>query len=288
MGDKQRKTIERDRRGGKADLHLHTLYSDGTNTPVMLVQRAHDAGLSCISITDHDTIGGIPEAMAAGLAADIEIIPGIELSALLNGREIHIIGYFIDLENRRLQSALSRFRHDRQLRAQRIVDRLNKLNVPLTIESVMKFAGVGAVGRPHIARAMVDAKLVDSYYQAFARYISDYGPAYERKTDASVEEILQLIDDAGGLSVLAHPGKTMTEDDVLFLIRAGIDGIEVIHPSHTIEMIEYYRGIVNQYYLIETGGSDYHGGLKGDEQHFGGCFIPAERVTTMEQRLPNH
>ncbi len=272
----------------KADLHIHTIYSDGVLAPAELVAKAKDAGLSIISITDHDSIGGIEEAIAAGKEKDVEVISGIELSASLNGTEIHILGYFVDHTDKNLTDSLSGFQVERMNRAKRIVGKLNKMNVPIDIDSVMEHVTGDSVGRPHIANALVTDGHAASYEQAFMKYIGDGRPAYERKWNFSPEETIRLINKAGGLSFLAHPGRSMNEDLLFRLIKAGLDGIEVIHPSHSPELVYYYRGIVNEYCLLESGGSDYHGGEKSDDQTLGRFGISASTVDIMRRRLTSN
>jgi len=265
---------------------MHTTYSDGISTPSEIVAKAREAGLGIISITDHDSLGALPEARRHGEQYGVEVISGIEFGATLNSREVHIIGYFVDPDSDELNSAVERFREERLQRAHRMVTKLNALNVALHIDAVLESAGEGAIGRPHIARALVNCGLTDSYYQAFNKYISDSGPAYERRAENPVSDIIGLISRAKGLSVLAHPGRTLTEAELLTIIRSGIDGIEVKHPSHTPDLVKYYRGIVNQYYLVETGGSDFHGGPKADDRNFGQYTISGEDIEAMERRLP--
>lgn len=269
----------------KADLHIHTIYSDGVLAPTELVAKAKDAGLSIISITDHDSIGGIEEAIVAGKEKGVEVITGIELSSSLNGTEIHILGYFVDHTNKNLTDSLSGFQWERMNRAKRIVGKLNKMNVPIDIDSVMEHVTGDSVCRPHIANALVTEGHAASYEQAFMKYIGDGRPAYERKWNFSPEETIRLINKAGGLSFLAHPGRSMNEDLLFRLIKAGLDGIEVIHPSHSPELVYYYRGIVNEYCLLESGGSDYHGGEKSDDQTLGRFVISASTVDIMRRRL---
>jgi len=252
------------------------------------VLRAKSVGLSTISITDHDSVNALDEAIALGRQEGIEVIPGTELSAAYNGSEIHILGYFIDHHNQHLLDSLSYFREERLKRVARIVQKLNKLNIPVTIESVLEHAQGAAVGRPHVANALVDGGHAASYQQAFNKYIGDGRPAFEKKTAVTPEETEKLIAEAGGLSCLAHPGRSIAEETIIHLINAGLDGIEVIHPSHTPQLVEYYRGIVNEYCLLESGGSDYHGGLKGDDQYFGEIGLPIDKVDIMRNRLfPN-
>ncbi len=272
----------------RADLHTHTTKSDGALTPRELVLKAKSVGLRIISITDHDSINALDESVRLGNDEGVEVIPGTELSATYKGTEIHILGYFIDYRNEHLLQSLSYFREERLKRVTRIVEKLNKLNVPVTIESVLEHAQGAAVGRPHVANALVNGGHAASYQQAFNKYIGEGRPAFEKKTEVTPEDTVKLIAEAGGLSFLAHPGRSVAEETLLHLIKAGLDGIEVIHPSHTSQLVEHYRGIVNEYCLLESGGSDFHGGMKGDDQYFGEIGLPVEKVEIMRNRLfPN-
>lgn len=271
--------------GYQADLHTHTTKSDGALSPLELVEKATSCGLKIISITDHDTVNGLEEAIASGKTHGVEVIPGTELSATYKGMEIHILGYFIDHRRPKLLEALARFREARLQRIIRIVEKLNKMNIPVSIESVLENAQGASVGRPHVANALVSGGHASSYQQAFSKYIGEGRPAFEKKMEVTPEETVQLIADAGGLSFLAHPGRSIEEETLIHLINVGLDGIEVIHPSHTPQLVEHYRGIVNQYCLLESGGSDFHGGMKGDDQLFGQIGLPVEKVDIMRNRL---
>ena len=274
--------------GAKADLHTHTICSDGALSPYELVKKAKAQGLSIISISDHDSVAAIPDALEFGKEFGVEVIYGVELSANFEDKEVHILGYFVDYKSQRLLDYLTFFRHERIKRAERIVAKLNSLQVPLRIESVMEHAGTGSVGRPHIAAAMVDEGHTKSYQESFDRYIGNGGPAYERKFQFSPAEAVQLIASSGGLSFLAHPGRYTTDGMLQHLIKAGIDGIEVIHPSHSPEHVAHYRGVASEYYLLESGGSDFHGGKKNDDGSFGSFFVDENKVDTMKRRLFLH
>jgi 3',5'-nucleoside bisphosphate phosphatase len=270
---------------GKADLHMHTTYSDGTYTPSEVVANAKNARIDIISLTDHDSVSGIDEAIEAGKAAGLEIIAGMELSANYNGSEVHILGYFMNHRDKSLVESLTAFQAARRERAQRIVEKLNKLNIPLGIDDVLEHVTGDSVGRPHIATALVNEGHATSYQQAFNKYLGDGKPAYERKRHFSPEETIQLIARSGGLSFLAHPGRSISEEILLKLIKAGLDGIEVVHPAHTPELVNYYRGIVNEYFLLESGGSDFHGGDKEDNEILGQYAISTSCVEIMRRRL---
>jgi predicted metal-dependent phosphoesterase TrpH len=268
----------------KVDLHMHTTYSDGAYSPTELVQLAHKAGLNIISITDHDSINGLKEAITVGKDLGIEVVPGLEISTDLEEKEIHILAYFIDIDDNELQKYLSFFREERINRAKRIIQKLRSLGQSITIDDVMDHAKNSAVGRPHIAYTMIDLSIVKNYTEAFEKYIGDHCPAYERKIHVSPQSATKLIGDAGGLSFIAHPG-FMRESIIMNLIKAGIDGIEVIHPSHSESQISFYRGIVNQYLLLETGGSDFHGGKKEDDENLGKFLIHASKLEAMRNML---
>lgn len=269
----------------RADLHLHTAYSDGAHTPREIVDKALAAGILTISITDHDNVGALEEAIEYGSTIGVEVIPGLELSAAMGEKDVHILAYFVDYRNRNLLDYLTFFRYERLKRAERIVEKLNKINIPITFESVQEQAGVGSLGRPHIASAMMEEGFIESYREAFAKYIGVGGPAYEKKFQLNPEEAIRLVADAGGLSFLAHPGKYTSEVELLQLIKSGIDGIEVVHPSHNEARQEHYRSVVSQYFLLESGGSDFHGGKKNDESTFGAYWVPIHVVNAMKKRL---
>jgi predicted metal-dependent phosphoesterase TrpH len=252
---------------------------------VELVQKAHGLGLQILGITDHDNVGALDEAVRTGAELGVTIVPGMELSASSPEGEIHVLGYFMDYHSEGLEDALSIFRRKRLERVERIIGKLNRLKIPLTVESVLAEATGDSVGRPHIANALVNNGHASSYHQAFNKYIGDGRPAFEKKDEFSPEETIQLISEAGGLSFLAHPGRSVDENLLHHLIKSGLDGIEVYHPSHPPERIQYYRGIVNEYFLLECGGSDYHGGMKNDDHLLGRIGVPLSTVDMMRRRL---
>lgn len=270
---------------GKADLHIHTTYSDGVLSPYEVVNKAKEAGLRIISITDHDNVNALDEAIEIGKELGVEVIPGVELSASLEDKDIHILGYFFDHKNKNFLEYLSYFQRERLKRAERIVEKLNSINVPIKLETVLEKAGSGSVGRAHIAHALVEEGLTGSYSEAFSKYIGFGRPAYEKKSQFSPEDAIALIASARGLSFLAHPGKYTADEVLQQLIKSGLDGIEIVHPSHTPEKISHYRKIINQYFLLESGGSDFHGGKKNDHEALGQFTIPESLVQAMKRRL---
>lgn len=268
-----------------SDLHLHTSHSDGKFTTVQLLEKVNKVGLKCISIVDHDTINGIDEAVSLGKKMDIEVIPGIELSSILGDLDVHIIGYFIDHKNENLLEHLTIFREERLKRAKRIIDNLHKLKVPLDYESVLAQAQNAVLGRPHIANAMVENGFVSSYQEAFNQYIKNGGPAYEAKYSFSPKQAISLINKCGGVSFIAHPGCYLGEDAISELINTEIDGIETVHPGHSPQTTESLKKIAHTYFLLESGGSDFHGGLRDDEDALGKYTIPYKFVSAMKRRL---
>jgi predicted metal-dependent phosphoesterase TrpH len=208
----------------------------------------------------------------------------LEISSDIKDREIHILGYFIQTDSQELERYLTFFRIERLKRASRIVNKLNSLGISLTIEDVMEVAQKSAVGRPHIAQAMLNKGLISTYYEAFNKFIGNGGPAFEKKVHISPQSAFKIINDAGGLSFIAHPGY-MEESLLKELIDEGVDGIEVIHSSHSQHQVRFYRGIVNEYFLLECGGSDFHGGKRDDEKNFGKFYTKYSVVEAMRKRL---
>lgn len=252
----------------KVDLHTHTIYSDGALTPKELLDFAKQRQIQAIGITDHDTVEGIEEAVSYGNKIGIEVIPGLEISTDVNGVEVHLLGYFIDYKNQELRKYLKFFKDERLERAKRILKKLNGLGIKINISDIQKISKNSAICRPHIAKSMVEKNYVKSFYTAFHKYIGDNGPAFERKIHIAPKSAIKIINDAGGLAILAHPGN-LEENIITSLINLGIDGIEVIHSSHKKYQQKFFRGIVNQYCLLESGGSDFHGGLRNDDSNFG-------------------
>jgi predicted metal-dependent phosphoesterase TrpH len=215
----------------------------------------------------------------------IEVIAGTELSASYGNYDIHILGYFFDHTNEEFQAYLELFRRERLKRAERMVEKLNGLNIPITLDAVLEQAGTGSVGRPHIASALLEEGLTETYQEAFFKYIGFGKPAYEQKFQVSPREAIEVIASAGGISFIAHPGNSLEEKVLLDLIKQGIDGIEVVHPSHSPERMAYYKGIAQEYFLLASGGSDFHGGRRNDADIFGKYVISDEDVEMMRRRL---
>ena len=258
----------------RVDLHAHTNHSDGVLSPHELVEKAVEIGLAALGVTDHDTVSAIPVAEAYAAKYDLEIVPGVELSTEDKGREVHILGYYIDIHSQELNERMAFFRDVRKARAYKIVEKLRSLGVHLDIHRVLEIAGDAAVGRPHIARAMVEAGYVKDIKEAFDRYIADDGPAYVPKAKMTPLEAIDLVRRAEGIPVIAHPGLLGDPDYVRFLARHGLAGIEVWHSEHTPEDTALYGALADELGLLKTGGSDFHG--KGHRTQLGVPEVPYE------------
>ena len=260
-----------------ADLHLHTNFSDGTFTPEELVLHAQKAGLACIALTDHDTVEGCARAAAACAAVKMDFISGAELTAEHDDTEVHIIGYLLDTENKVLLGRIATFQAVRQNRIREMVAALNDLGVPLKVEVVFELANCKSPGRPHVARALVKEKLVGNLDEAFDRFLKKNRPAWVPKTKMSALEAVELIHQAGGLAVMAHPGLNRTDEIIPALVDAGLDGIECFHTKHSTVMSERYLEIAEKYHLLVTGGSDCHGYSK-NKPLIGTVKLPYEHI----------
>ena len=246
-----------------ADLHLHSQFSDGTYTPEEVAAQGVRFGFSALALTDHDTVEGCARMAAACATAQIEFIPGAELTAEQAGNELHILGYFLDTQNTKLLAEIGKFQVVRQQRIRDMVARLNELNVPLRAEAVFALANCRSPGRPHVARALVKAGLCRSLDEAFERFLKKGRPAWVPKAKMSAPEGIELIHQAGGLAVMAHPGLNRTDEVIPELVAAGLDGIECFHTKHSPTTAARYLALAEKYNLLITGGSDCHGLSKG-------------------------
>ncbi len=270
-----------------ADLHLHTMFSDGTYKPEELPDKAAKSGLSCIAIVDHDTVAGLPRALEAAKLSDIEVLPGIELSAEYDGLEIHILGYLIDHKNKDLLKKLDFLKNNRIERVYKMVEKLKGLGVALKAEDVFALSENGTVGRLHIARALLKAGQVKSTAEAFHKYIGDRCPAYFCGFKLTPREAIELIRKAGGVPVLAHPYTLGKDELIAQFVRDGLMGLEVYYPEHTQSMVNFYLKLSQEYRLLVTGGSDCHGEAK-PEVKIGSIKIPyalVEKIKAVKKRL---
>ena len=265
------------------DLHMHSTASDGSRAPADVVRAAKRAGLAAIALTDHDTIGGLDEAQAAGAELGVRIVNGVELSAVEGETETHLLGLHLrDLAM--LERGLAGLRDMRTRRARHIVERLNALGVEVTIDAVLAQAGTGAVGRPHVARALIaEGWAVDSR-DAFDRYLGAGRPAYVAKEQLDGREAIAMIHAAGGLAVLAHPGSAGTRERLEALRAQGLDGVEVKHPGHSSSDTSRLRALSEQLGLVPSGGSDWHGAAEGPRT-IGMMQVPAEWLARQDERL---
>jgi hypothetical protein len=244
------------------DLHMHSTASDGAASPRELVIAAAGAGLGTIALTDHDTIDGVEEARRAGADYRVEVIAGVELSAFENDRETHLLGlHLADLDA--IEGALATFRSARRVRAERIVAALNGLGVPITLDAVLREAGAGAIGRPHIARALIAGGWVRDSREAFDRYLGFRKPAFVPKHTLGLAEAISLVHSAGGIAVLAHPGGAGVREWLETLAAVGLDGVEVRHPGHSVEDMSRLATLADHLDLVPSGGSDWHGATSG-------------------------
>ena len=269
-----------------ADLHLHTNCSDGALSPAELVGFVAEAGLQVMSITDHDTLAGWEEGKRAAADAGVALVPGVELSVSVDGHEVHLLAYGIDPSHDGLNAHLDAFMQARVDRAEAIVDRLQSLGVGVTMGDVREEAGgAAALGRPHVAAALVSAGASGSIDAAFRDYLGTDAPAYVSKPDVPVADVLDLVHDAGGIGVLAHPGQWTPTSRIRTLIDRGLDGIEIVHPSHETYLVRYYERMANGRGLLATGGSDYHGTRPGDDDRLGRFGLDAGRWRRVAEKL---
>ena len=269
-----------------ADLHTHSFCSDGLRTPTQAAEEAREAGLQALSLTDHDTVEGIDEAIDAGSQMGLQVVPGAELSAHVKDREVHILAYCLEWKSSRLLAYLRQLGQQRYDRGAAIVDRLNHLGLELTLDDVLRESSGGSLGRPHIASAMVNQGLVSSKDEAFDQYLGDRSPAFEPKPYMAASDVIDLIHTVKGVAVLAHPGKSLSELVIEQLVEVGLDGVEVFHPAHHAPQIEHYSKLATRYGLLQSGGSDSHGDADGSR--IGDYGIGFEAVEAMRERAATY
>jgi predicted metal-dependent phosphoesterase TrpH len=262
---------------GGADLHIHTTASDGLLAPADVVRIAIEKGLSVIAITDHDTTDGLDEALEAARGHELEVIAGVELSAEQGPREVHILGYYVDHRDRDLQEKLKVLRRARWERARKMVAKLADLGLPVSWERVLEIAGdSSAFGRPHVAQALQEKGYVGSINEAFYKFIGLDGPAYVARYKLSPTQALEMIKAAGGLPVLAHPWRQ--EDVAVRLAACGLVGLEAYYPRYSQEEREKLAELAQEYGLIATGGTDFHGYEENSPLSLGDVPVPADSI----------
>jgi len=265
------------------DLHMHSTASDGSRAPADVVRAAKRAGLAAIALTDHDTVDGLAEARGAGDELGVRVVAGVELSAVEGDTETHILGLHLH-DTAIIERALADLRGMRERRARRIVEKLEAAGVHITMDAVLAQAGEGAVGRPHVARALIaEGWAVDSR-DAFDRYLGAGRPAYVAKEQLGMRDAIGIIHDAGGLAVLAHPASAGTRERLTALRAQGLDGVEVKHPAHSPSDTTRLAALARELDLVPSGGSDWHGAADGPRT-IGMMQVPAEWLALQDARL---
>jgi len=265
-----------------ADLHIHTNASDGTESPAQVVYLAKTAGLKAIAITDHETTLGIVPALEAGRRLSLEVLPGVEMSTEHDGREIHLLGYLMDYTNPVFLSVLELLKRKRKERVEKIAARLRDLGVQITPDQILASAGKGSVGRPHVARVLIKSGLVQSVTDAFEQYLGTGRPAYVPRFRYSTSEAIQMIREAGGVSVLAHPVIDNSENFIPKFVKDGLQGLEVYYPGHNPETINRFLETCRLYNLVSTGGSDFHGD-QTRHGYIGEVTVPYQSVVNLKK-----
>jgi hypothetical protein len=258
------------------DLHLHTTASDGTDAPAELMVACRAAGLTVVGVADHDTMAAVHKMAQAARDAGIGFVPGIEITAAWRGKDIHILGYFLDHRSPELLVFLDSQRADRIRRARLVARRLEALGAPIDIEALIARSKGRPLLRPHIAQALVDTGHVRDDREAFDQYLGDDKPAFVPRAGATPVEVVELIRRAGGVSSLAHPGVTKQDGLLPELAAAGLDALEVYHADHSDEDTARYMALAGQFGLTMTGGSDYHGSRSHHAHGFGVISVPDE------------
>ncbi|MFL5638971.1 MAG: PHP domain-containing protein [Gemmatimonadaceae bacterium] len=265
------------------DLHTHSTASDGTLAPERVVEAAARCGLAAIALTDHDTIAGVPAARAAGERLGIRVIMGTELSAFEGENEVHLLALHLS-QLEQLEKRLGELRTLRHTRAEQIVAKLNVLGIPITLDEVLQQSSGGAVGRPHVARALIARGVVHDFRDAFARYLGGAGSAFVPKARLSLTDAIAIAHEAGALAIWAHPGDGGRRERLEPLVEAGLDGVEVKHPSHSSEDVKRLQALTDFFGLVPSGGSDWHGASEGPRR-LGRMSVPIEWLERQDAKL---
>ena len=266
-----------------ADLHIHTYYSDGTLSPLEVVEQAHKNGLSCIAVTDHDTIDAIEPTREVAQQFGIEVLSGIEVSSSYNGKDIHILGYLFDHRSLKFTEQLKEMQLLRVDRIKLMIEKLHGLGLKkISFDEVKDIARAGSIGRPHLAACLMNSGYVGSIQEAFDRYLAEGGPGYVSKFKISPYEAIGLIRDAGGVAVFAHPMLTNRDELIPSLVREGLKGIEVFYPNCSETVMNFYLKLAKKNNIAATGGSDAHGSHK-KYTYIGKVKLPYERVEELKR-----
>lgn len=266
----------------RIDLHTHSNASDGSYPPKRVVAMAEANGVGVLSLTDHDTLEGIPEARARAEEAAIRLIPGVELSVSEEGADVHLLAYGFDPNVPALRTAIAGYRDGRRERARKILTRLKGLGIRIRLEEVEAIANGAAIGRPHVAEALLRGGFVETFDEAFQRYLGHHAPAYVPKQVVTLEQASAIVRDAGGVVILAHPGTLNRDHLIPGWARRGLDGIEVWHSKHDARDVARYRGFAQLHGLLMTGGSDYHG-ERTPNVKIGGVPVPNQILAPLDE-----
>lgn len=265
-----------------ADLHIHSAASDGTFTPLEVVSHAREVGLKTIALTDHDTVAGVTQAIKAGDEIGLEVIPGIEMGSDVDGRDIHILGYFIDCRNRAFLAGLEDLKLKRLSRAEEMCARLTERGMPIDVNDGLKLATGGVLTRAHIGRAVVDKGYAASVNEVFAKYLGNGKPCFVPKYNETAGGVIRAIIKAGGLPVIAHPKLSGIDNRIEDLVAAGLRGIEAYCMDHGKEDVRRYLSLADHYGLLVTGGSDCHGPRTPGRFMMGQCGVSEKRVYALK------
>jgi predicted metal-dependent phosphoesterase TrpH len=272
---------------GKIDLHSHSRASDGEYPPAEVARRAHAAGVGVWALCDHDTVAGLPEAAAAAGRLGLRLVPGIELSAFLDRKEVHVLGHFVDPEHATLKAFEDRLAEHRRWRMGEIVKRLDALNVHVRTEDIERFSGGKTIGRPHVARAILERGYVASVREAFDRFLADGMPAYVPRLRLGIADAVILVRGAGGTATIAHPAVSRLDRREVERARdAGVVGLEVHHVDHDPGTRERLLRLADELGMVPTAGSDFHGETVSPDRHLGDVTMPEEDLARLEARRP--
>jgi predicted metal-dependent phosphoesterase TrpH len=265
------------------DLHTHSTASDGTLPPEQVIAAAASCGLAALALTDHDTIDGVRAARDAAEQVGIRVIAGVELSAFDEDREIHVLALHLSNLDA-LERRLAELRASRHVRAAKIVEKLNALGIPLTLDEVLQQANGGAVGRPHVARALIARGVVPDFREAFMRYLGNNGSAFVAKERLSIQDAIGIAHEAGAIAIWAHPSDGGRRERLEPLVAAGLDGLEIRHPSHSSEDMKRLQALADFFGLVPSGGSDWHGATDGPRR-LGMMNVPSQWLELQDERV---
>ena len=266
------------------DLHLHSTASDGSYPAETIVAMAERNGVRVLALTDHDSLDGIPAAEERAKRSGIRVVPGVELSVSEARIDVHLLAYGFDPLDRGLVAAIGRYRDSRRERARKMLARLKGLGIKIALEEVEEIAHGGALGRPHVAEALMQGGHIETFQEAFQRYLGHHAPAYVPKQTVALEEAVSVVREAGGVTVLAHPGTLNRDHLIAAWAGRGLDGIEVWHSKHAAADVARYKEIAKRHGLLMTGGSDFHGERTPDVS-IGGVLVPEAALKLMDETL---